>query len=270
MKNLATLAVMFFLYGFIFSTQGQWPKYVIGNSLANPAIARCGDFDGDGNKDVAVTSFSGNYVKWFKNLGTQPLSWSAPLFVSNVNGPVGIETDDLDGDGDIDFAIAANGESSVYWLENIGGYPTIWSKRIIDPNLPGAEFLRIIDMDGDNDLDMAVTGYVANDVVWYENTGGNPLGWSKHIIDSNLNGAMCLDMADLDTDGGDTLEVVATGRHANAVRWYKYSAGAWIVHTIDSNLDGAWGIRIADFDNDDTLDVSAVGIDANDVKWYKK
>jgi len=41
-----------------------------------------------------------------------------------------------------------------------------WPDHFIDENLDGAFE---IDIDGDGDLDVAATGWFANDVVWYEN-----------------------------------------------------------------------------------------------------
>jgi len=57
------------------------------------------------------------------------------------------------------------GADVVVWYEA----PT-WTKHVIDPDLSGAHFLSVSDIDNDNDLDVIVNGYLAREVVWYENT----------------------------------------------------------------------------------------------------
>jgi hypothetical protein len=89
--------------------------------------------------------------------------------------------------------------------------------------------------------------------------------WTPHFIDENLDGAMCLDTADIDRDNDP--DIIATGSNANVVVWYENPT--WSKDTIDANLLGAWGVRAADMDGDDNPDVVAAGTNANSVVWYK-
>ncbi len=143
-----------------------------------------------------------------------------------------------------------------------------WSKHTIDPDLTNATVLHYGDIDGDTDLDVVVSAWSVNDVVWYEN-GGDNLTWTKHIIDGNLTDV--IGVYDADIDGDDTLDVVAAGWEVDEVVWYEniLPDTTWLKRTIDGDLDGADWIYVADIDGDNDNDVAATGNQANDVVWYR-
>ena len=85
----------------------------------------------------------------------------------------------------------------------------------IDQDLESAFNLDVADIDDDGDLDIAATGVVAGDVVWYEAPN-----WTKHFIDDALDGAWGLQIIDMDDD--NDLDVVASGPFIGDVNWYEY------------------------------------------------
>jgi hypothetical protein len=168
--------------------------------------------------------------------------------------------------------VAAGGSTdAVIWYENDGGLSEInWTEHPIDLDFDGGNVVYVEDVDGDGDMDVAVTGYTSSTVVWYENGGGIPIAWNKHTIDPYLGGAAGCYIADM--DGDDSMDVIATGHDADSVVWYKNNGGVpitWTKMTIDPDLDGANEIDIADMDNDSDLDVVAVGYYADAVVWYE-
>jgi hypothetical protein len=83
-------------------------------------------------------------------------------------GSSGIEVVDLDGDGD-DDVLLAHGDTlddsllkpyqGVQWLENRGTYP--FTAHTL-ANMPGAHRARAVDLDGDGDLDVVASAFVAD------------------------------------------------------------------------------------------------------------
>jgi hypothetical protein len=270
MKNFLTVVLLATLPGIFSPTYGQWPKDIIDSNLLNAAVLHVGDIDGDTDLDVVAAGFGVGDVVWYENGGGTPINWTKWTIDGNLGGVVGVYIDDIDGDDTLDVVAAGNGANDVVWYENGGGTPITWTKWTIDGNLGGAEIVYVADIDGDTDVDVAATGFSANDVVWYENGGGTPITWTKHFIDLNLGSAITCHVADID---GDTdQDVVATGTGADDVVWYENGGGTpitWVKHFIDANLDGAWFVDVGDIDDDTDLDVVATGRAANDVVWYE-
>jgi len=75
-----------------------------------------GDWDGDGNLDLAVANFATNSVAILRNNGTGSFS-----SLSAIAGQIGISAlaaGDWGGDGNLDLAAADNGSDSVHILKN--------------------------------------------------------------------------------------------------------------------------------------------------------
>ncbi len=118
----------------------EWPYYApIGHIATEADVIDLGDIDGDGIEDILVRSSSGKVVQWFKRPESPSLTyirnpWQTYTIAEFVQRePGAIALGDLDGDGTMDAAIAAQGavawfspyypdeESSVFdlWKENI-------------------------------------------------------------------------------------------------------------------------------------------------------
>jgi len=115
-------------------------------------------------------------------------------------------------------------------------------------------------MNSDDALDVVAAGMYSNVVCWYE----APL-WAKHIIDSNLSGAISVYVADIDSN--NEFDVVAAWYYSNQV--VLYQPPSWNKCVIDSNLVGARKVCIADLDGDGTLDIVATGMNQGIVCWYE-
>jgi hypothetical protein len=267
MKNFITVLLLIGLSGVISVSYGQWPKDTIDPYIYRPAIVHGGDIDGDSDLDVAVTAYSApGGVFWYENTGG---TWNKYTIDATFLGAVGVFVADIDTNDTLDVVAAAGGSTNeVVWFKNRGGTPISWEKYTIDDSLPGAEIVYVADIDGDNDPDVVATGPLADDVVWYENTGGTPPTWNKYTIDDTLLSALACHVADI--DGDDTLDVVAIGSVAEDVVWYENKGGTpvkWEKYTIDDNLDGAWVPFVVDIDGDSDMDVIATAQDA--IVWYE-
>ncbi|NTW60945.1 MAG: VCBS repeat-containing protein, partial [Nitrospirae bacterium] len=75
-----------------------------------------GDWDSDGNLDLAVANFSINNIAVLRNNGTG--SFSSLGVIAGQFGISALVAGDWDGNGSLDLAAADNGSDSVHILDN--------------------------------------------------------------------------------------------------------------------------------------------------------
>ena len=134
-----------------------------------------------------------------------------------------------------------------------------WTADTVASNLIFPYFVRVGDMDNDNDNDIIANSYPQNDILGYV----APF-WNMVIIDDNLLGATNLHLVDIDYDSD--LDVIATAEFGGVV-WYENPS--WYKHPVDTLLNGAWGLCVGDMDNDNDSDIVAAGYHAGVVVWYE-
>jgi hypothetical protein len=271
MTRFYTLVLLFALLGFLSQSYSQWQQHIIDLSIDRPAHVDVGDLDGDGDLDAAVTSWGDGYLSWYRNNSSE-YSWSKIHIDGNMPSIVGLEIIDINNDDNLDIVVAAGGiTDAVIWYENDGGLSEInWIEHYIDPDFDGGNDLCVEDVDGDKDLDVVVTGYTSNRVVWFENLDGTGITWDEHVIDPYLGGASHCKVVYIDSD--NYIDVIATGFDADSVVWYKNNGGVpitWTKNIIDPDLASPYGIDAGDMDNDSDWDVVTPGYDADAVYWYE-
>ncbi|MSP12886.1 MAG: VCBS repeat-containing protein [Chloroflexi bacterium] len=272
---------------------GSWVQHYIDplGELPGAYDVALGDFDEDGDLDVAVSSVGkGNRFTWYEN---RRGVWVKHL-IEEVAEARDIRAVDINGNGKLDLLCMATVARQVMWYENLSSFGSSsssgssdpahqpWKKHMIDFT-PRPMFTHPIDMDGDGDLDILLaTGLVGGkreddncfygQIVWYENEGRPNIDfWKKHIIADAFHLGFEALAADLDGDGH--LEVVATG-------WGKYGRialfkhqgdprGPWQMQILHENWLNANSLCIVDLDGDGRLDIVAVAErGANELRWW--
>ncbi len=126
-----------------------------------------GDFDLDGDLDLAVTSRSENKIAVLKNDGFGRFAPASTALVGST--PSHLAAGDLDGDGDMDLAVANTNGNTLTILKNDGsGVFKALPTTLAVSSAPLAPVTG--DFDGDGDLDLAVSNN--------GNGGGNNSGVS--------------------------------------------------------------------------------------------
>ncbi|MDC6352789.1 PKD domain-containing protein [Zeaxanthinibacter sp. PT1] len=167
---------------------------------------------------------------------------------------------DIDDDGDLDLFQGAN------WLRNEGnGTWTTFSTGITFPTTMDRNMLADFDQDGD--LDAVVSQLGSNqEIAWFEAPADPTQPWTKNTLDTDIDGGLSVDVADIDFDGD--LDIIV-GEWQSAYRLFTFendlcNTGTWIKQTIDNGtptFDHHDGAQVVDIDEDGDLDIISIGWD---------
>jgi len=144
------------------------------------------------------------------------------------------------------------------------------TEHLISGNFNGAVAAVAADVDSDGDLDVLGAAKAADEISWWENTGGSGTSWNKHMISGNFNGAMSVYACDV--DGDNDIDVLGAAKAADDIIWWENTDGAggsWNQHTVDGSFDGAMFVFAADVDGDNDIDVLGAAKAADDITWWE-
>jgi hypothetical protein len=147
-----------------------------------PQMLVC-DVDGDGLADVITSSAHNHGIFWYQQ-GREggKTTWKQHLIDDTWSQAHSLALADLNGDGLPDLVTGKrfmahngsdpdeNGKLGVYWYELKRGSEPKWIKHTIsyDEGIGSGVNLCVVDLDGDGDLDVVVTGKWGGPV-WFEN-----------------------------------------------------------------------------------------------------
>ncbi len=245
------------------------------------------DLDGDGDLDVASSSWNGKRFDWFENIGSPGSGdkWQRHEIAADIGETRTIAIADFNRDGKPDLLGTARTTNQTVWFANSGKPATEpWKKNIIDDKAVAPVHGHPVDLDGDGDLDVLMAfGLVApvaanspdsHQVAWYENVGKPGLGteWKKHLIASGFPQGFEAVAGDLDGDGDQ--DVVATGwSPSGQIAWFENTGdpkSSWKQHSIKQNWSNAVTVIVADLDKDGRLDIIACAErGANEIRWWR-
>lgn len=242
-----------------------------GGTGRDPQGVALGDYDRDGDLDIAVSNYLSQSIDVFTNLGKLAFERTDRVRLSTFLGGWGypriVMTADMDGDGDLDLVANEMGGSRVAVIRNEHArfvrsteyrVPQIGNER---PGLPG---MQLADADGDGDTDVLAPALLletTQKVLMFVNDGTGRL--TERLVGESsptgYNFSVCL--ADFDGDGDlDAISGAAIPGTITVGR--RTSAGAF---TFEIDIAYQFGQLIrhldaADVDGDCDLDI--VGIDA--------
>ena len=226
------------------------------------------DIDQDGDNDLLITGFSssqGVSTTLYENDGSGNFTAMAqPALVNVYTGAA--EFADVDNDGDMDLLITGNTSSqaataNLYLNDGIGNFSIASSTPFETSNGGDIDFG---DIDGDNDLDLIMTGNDASGNVFsklYTNSGTGSFTLVTGTIFTGVNSSST-EFIDVDNDGDlDLLICGADSSDVSTTKLYENN-GAGIFNLVTGTpFDNAQfgDIAFGDTDNDGDQDILIVG-----------
>jgi FG-GAP-like repeat len=242
--------------------------------VAGPAHTHAVDLDKDGDLDIAVASlgvlFPNNApigsVIVLENDGRQ--AFTRRVLIDKVARVSDVRAGDLDGDGDLDLAVAQFGydQGETRWMENQGGWR--FASHVLQ-NLSGPINAELADADGDGDLDIVtLVSQEWEEIYVFENDGRGQFTPRRIFGASNEDfGSSWISIADLDRDGdvdvvysnGDAFDYAPpTGRGWNGLQWLENRGGLAFRYRRIGDFSGASSPQAVDLDGDGDIDVALV------------
>jgi hypothetical protein len=230
--------------------------------------------DGDGDLDLTISSmgmvFPNNdrigTVFILENDGQQ--RFTPHTLIENTSRVVDAQAADLDGDGDVDLALAQFGydQGEVTWLERTGPWEF---RRHVILELSGAINVCVADFDGDSRPDIAaLISQQWEEVYFFRNLGDGNFERNRVWGSTNEDyGSSGMSICDLNRDGrpdllfsnGDGFGPAATPgpRPWHGVQWLENTGQGFFRYHRIGNLAGAYSPVGLDFDGDGDTDVIA-------------
>jgi hypothetical protein len=254
--------------------QGTYTETVLAENLIAPAHVEIRDFDNDGDNDLIVgvlgMLFPNNdkigSVVVLENDGKQ--NFKKHLVAEKIARVSDARAGDLDGDGDMDLAVAQFGydDGETRWIENLGNWKF---KSHGLQNISGPINVELTDLDSDGDLDIiSLVSQEWEEIYCFINDGkGNfqpKLIWGSNNEDFGSSG---IALADLNKDGkvdilytnGDAFDYVPpVPRPWHGVQWLENKGNLNFEYHRICNFAGAFSARTTDIDHDNDMDILVV------------
>ena len=243
-------------------------------SVPGPAHVTAVDLDRDGDLDVLVASlgvlFPNNApigaVIVIENTGRQ--QFTSRVLVDKIARVSDVEAGDLDGDGDLDLAVAQFGydQGETRWLENKGDWR--FESHVIH-SLSGGINAVVADADADGDLDIvSLISQEWEEIYVLTNDGRGQFTPVRVFGAANEDfGSSWITVVDLDRDGdvdilysnGDAFDYAPPkGRNWNGVQWLENTGALRFTYHRIADYPGASSPQAADLDGDTDLDIVVV------------
>lgn len=242
-----------------------------------PWSATAADIDNDTDLDLVLAWSGSDEVKWIKNNGGG--SFSAPMTLGTSDGCRSVAAGNLDGVPGLEIVAGGwvDGDVILFTNDGTGSLDTFDAGTTVADLSSGAEGIRLVDMDGDTDLDIFFlkTSGTGGPVHWIENTGVNS-GTFNPVLNTIDGGGSSLGDAvpvDLDNDG-DLDCVTVRGDTNGTIRIYENdgSGGFTLEETFNSGEKTGYRSDYVlghDVDGDGDQDVIVGSLGQTSFYWYE-
>jgi len=227
------------------------------NAGASALVA--GDFDGDGDTDLAVSLKNINVVQPLTNTGGI-LSLGAAVSLTGVE-PHEMAGGDVDGDGDMDLVTSNRSSNNLQLVLNNGG---VFSAGALLPVGGRPTGVVVADLNGDGQRDLAVAAHDSRRVDVLLGTGSGAFGAVQSTPTPFNEKPSGMTAGDLDGDGDLDLATTLENNGVGYVVVLRNGGGASFTTTpfASSGLNPS-SILAADLDVDGDLDLATADEDSN-------
>jgi len=177
------------------------------------------DLDEDGDVDVLSANRNAGIIAWYENNGSE--SFTTHNITTSLSFTHSVFAIDVDSDGDIDVLSASFG-GMVAWYENDGNENFV--THVITTSAYGALSVFAIDVNLDGDIDVLSADWNGDGVVWYENNGSFPPGWTAQTLPASYHS---LSVFAIDIDNDKDIDVISaidhTEKYLDRIQWYEFN-----------------------------------------------
>jgi hypothetical protein len=232
------------------------PQYPTGT---NPQAVAVGDFNGDGNLDLAIANSTSNTISVL--LGKGDGTFGLKVDYATGSSPQGVAVGDFNGDGHLDLAVTNSASNTVSVF--LGNGDGTFQPKVDYATGKGPHGVAVGDFNGDGDLDIVVTNATDgtagvllgkgngtfNAEVAY-NTGFNP----SSVAVGDFNGDGILDLAVANNNNNNVVSVLLGNGNGTFQADLQYATGNTPV-----------SVALADFNGDGNLDIAVADQQGNAV-----
>jgi len=251
---------------------GDWQSTsIIVNTPYDLVALQIEDFDKDGNKDILVSSFDQNSqlrdeIKFLKNQGDN--TFANPIIISQNWGGLALAAGDFTGDDVPDAVSIYFDRTFLHENDGLGNF----MERVNIAN-GGIFYHHSVDIDGDGDLDVLLSLFLDEELVWCRNDGvGN---FSAPIVIKHKIGSSYLQSTDFDDDADQDIVAFSGDK---LTLFYNNGQGLFSDSSLSTAVAGfpqvyspdRPSLLIVDVDGDKKKDILlTVGYANEKIIWYK-
>ena len=231
-------------------------KHIISDSTNDVFKIYPGDFDCDGDIDLAYNTNQNGEVAWYENIdGYGTFAFSSTIS-NNDLGAIDLIAADIDGDNDLDLVSNASNQNRISWYINDGTGGFSLQQNLCESDFAGIECIYASDINGDGLNDVLVASSKDNKIGWYKNTQtGNGFGVYR-LITNSASSAKAVTATDIDRDGDNDVIIAASGDQK--IAWFENldGQGNFGPENVVSNVvNEAHEVTACDMDGDEDQDL---------------
>ncbi|MFL0352744.1 T9SS type A sorting domain-containing protein [Xanthomarina sp. GH4-25] len=272
-KTLLLLTLSLFIGNSFAQTVWSSYKTIDSDPGENPYTIASGMLNGGAYPDLVVGTYVGNKILVYMNNEDGTFASSVEVAtLANISSVTIADIDGVNGNDIIASSYSADGGKLV-WYANDGSGNFSATENVISSDVDGAGTVFAGLINADAFMDVAVSAFDGDKVVWFSNDGAGTFSGGEQ----NINGAITepgdFDMKDFDGDG-DLDAVIATAAWGAGIIDVYYNDGTGIFTIDPNNVSNSgntylYDVDFVDVDNDGALDI-LVSDSYGTFSWYKR
>lgn len=247
------------IYSLLQSSSSGFTLRLVADDGAKGIDIFLADIDGDGSNDVLAADSNTNLISWYKNDGNGEsftVDFSQQFSLNNAKA---VHAADIDIDGDIDIIGAG---SSVSLFINDGAQS--FSETILKGDGGTYHSISIVDVNGDDELDIVAGSSNSTPLIWFENDGSE--SFTEDSITTTMTSSNS--MVPIDIDGDTDIDLIATASNGETVAWFENDGDGHFTQTTLVMDTGHEFAQVADMDNDGDIDIITEQSDSTLI-WFQ-
>jgi len=231
------------------------------STLEGPFDGVIEDLNNDGKMDLVIVNFNASTLTVFSNVSSLGnLSFSAPLSIPVINGPIAITAGDYNGDGRVDLVVGSGRSGQYAILKNNGGFTF---EATTFTNGSSLYYYGCSgDFNNDGRIDFAFTRFNPDQTTVFLNVTPSGGGFNFSPTNYSASGSF-INYSDLTGDGFPELLIDLSPLGVAALK--NNQSGSPLFSTLNLRVSAIAGIAVADFTGDGKPDIMS-SINTNLIK----